>query len=774
MVENLLVERERETIFLEAALAATVAGQTERPRAIFLTGPVGRGRTSLLKLAGELAAQTNAVEQWGDGWGWPTGGVGPEVLRSLVPAGIFNDYDARQAQIKLLEGQVEKAQLSLGLPRPGTAPGEERLRAVQAIPPQALHFLIRRLYTSQTPEGMSEQAAAFVKTGLEHIITLTAANLSQLRTFVDEIKAELSQPDWALYLRPEEGLATSLGQSLAAHTTGQALLITIRDYVLVEGASDRWLRQVIEQSGRTLWLFTAHIPPGWHTGWLAELPLAPLSTAGIKTYLKKYHARDLSESELNWLNSLTGGEPLMLSLVAGLWLADMTPTDLDAARARAPNDGLDGLFLYFVEESNRLSLADKQALYTRAILRRPSADFLTQFAKLTLEAGQPYDPAGWSKLVQRYPWLVSGGELHPALQIRLREYLLVERRRFAGPVQEGIIEPARTVAVARLAERETTLIKADASKGSLSSRSRDNEWGSRVAEVAYYRFWLDEAVGWFFVLPRWLMALAYNEGLAHLFLGVAEEMSSTFYVEGQEILPFLRTLMLPGYTGGRARLDQKFKALQGLEELGTTARGRWYRAENLGQRPASGGSPEAELKGLLKWFQARLLEEAGQYERVVPLFESVLATNVSMPEMERATARAALYLAARYRLKGAAESAYSALNRSVELDPGQPLAWLALFYQSVRSHYPQTALKAADALSQIGGYEATGELFTIFALYALDRQGEVQTELRRYLARPADQTGQARSTFEMLLYLADSLTAEPDAGRAALLAQLPA
>ncbi len=708
------------------------------------------------------------------GGNWPDGGAGPEALRAFLPEAIFEDYEAAREHLASLERQLEVRQLSLGLPRSGDPDGTARLRAVQAVPGQALHYLIRRIYTVYTPAQLSEQAAAFLKTGLEHIVALTATNLTQIRQFVDEWQAELDPAEWELYLRPDESLARRLGQSLANRAGSGRLLVTVDDFALPEGTNDRWLRALIEASGRTLWLFAAERSPGWNESILTTLQLALLSAPALTALAQARLARPLEPSEALWFQTITGGEPLAAELVAALLAGGALPAALDAAAARTPEQPTEGLFLHFVEESGLLDQAQRMSLYRMAILYKPTPQFLILFQEAVATAGYDYDPTLAERLLQIYPWLADGGReaLQPFLKETLRRFLLVERYRFSAPVQEGIVEPARNAAIALLKEREAALVDDQQRRGSLASRARDRQWGELVAQVAYYRFWLDEAVGWFFLLPRLLVALAYSENLARQLLALAEGMNSTFYVEGQEILPFIRTLLAPSYTGGRARLDDKLQALDGLEELGTSARGRWYRAENLGQRPESGGSPEAELRGLLKWFQARIYEEAGQYERTAPLYESVLATNVSMPDLERAAAQSALYLAARFRLKGSAESAFSALSRAVELDPSQPHAQRALFFQAVRTGYFPVALKAADALTEMPGGAAEGALYTVFALYALERLPDAQTELRAYLSRPAPELAGSQGRFLALLELAGLPASAP--GLDELLSQLPA
>ncbi len=760
-----MVEREKEEAIITEVLAAVAAGSVATSRAIFVTGPVGRGRSSLLDFAASQAASSGGAAWQGR---WPDGGNGPEALRPILPEAAFEGYDKSGALVADLENRVEAAQLDLGISRPGDDLDEPRWRAVQAIPPQALHFLIRRIYNIYTPTQMSEQAAAFVKTGIEHIVTLNATNLGQLRLFVDELKASFRAEDWELYLHPDEGLARALGQGVAKIAGNKVLLITIDDYAPAESSNDRWLKLVIEESGRTLWLFAAEVGPGWGE----ELQLAPLSASGVAAYFQAGFNRSLSQEEILWLTALSGGEPLALAIAADLFAGGATASELDAAVSRTPEDRLQGLFLYFVEENPALSQEEQMLLYCAALLRRPDRDFLTRFDAALKVADYSYNLENFAGLFSAHPWLGQNGELHPALKQALRQYLMLERRRFSQPIQEGIIEPARTVAVNRLALHESELVADATHRGSLAARAQDVEWGERVADVAYYRLWLDEAVGMFFLLPRWLMTLAYNEGLARQLLALVEGMRRTLYSEGQEILPAMRVLLTPGYSGGRERLEQKLKALEGLEEFGTSARGRWYKVENLGQRPQSGGSPEAELRGLLKWFQARLLEEAGQYERTASIYESVLATNVKMPEMERAAARSILALATRYRLKGANEAAFSAFSRAAELDGQPPEVQRALFYQAVRTRYFDTALKAADALEATPGYEVQGALYSIFALLALARAPEAQTELRTLLTHPAEQLTETRATFQLLTALAKLPADTP--GLSEILEQLPA
>ncbi|HEX2916156.1 MAG TPA: hypothetical protein VH186_35680 [Chloroflexia bacterium] len=747
---RILIEREREIIFLEGVLAARASGKTDVPRTVFVCAPAGRGSSTLLDVTGQIARDQFGYQVFSGKWVAGAGSL--EGLRDSLPASFLESYQDQKLQLAELEKRVEIAQLSLGLPVLNPPSTEERYRAVQAIPQQALHYLIRRIYTTYDPARLSEQAAAFLKTGLEHLITLNANNLAQLRAFVEELQSSFSPEEWELYLRPEETMAKAFGRKLAAQATQKPLLVTLDDYQLPEATSERAIRMAIEESGQTLWLINTKNPPAWDIFKVATLNLEPLSTQGVINFMSQAYGSAITPGEAEHLFEISGGEPLTLRLAGSLYKASIPLETLADVSLTAKDDRLQALLVFLSEESNLINQSERLALYRAALLHEPSPEFKALYAQACQEAGYPFDESIINELFSRYPWLLetTTGNLHPAVKSRLRTYLTVEKRRFSQPVQEAIIEPARSVAVTRLAEREKVLVQDETIKGSLAGRARDAEWGKLVGQVAYYRFWLDEAVGWFFLLPRWLIALAYNESLAHDLLALAEGMNKTFYVEGQEILPYLRVLLTPGYSGGRARLEEKLAALEGLEELGTSGRGRWYRAENLGVSPRSGGSPEAELRGLLKWFQARLLEEAGQYERTASLYESVLATNVAMPDMEKAASRAALYLATRYRLKGADESAYSALNRAVELDPGQPIAQQALYYQAIRTGYFSTALKAADTLSALSGYEAEGELLTIFALYALNRETEAQTELRSYLARPAEQLAGSRIKFKTL------------------------
>ena len=413
---------------------------------------------------------------------------------------------------------------------------------------------------------------------------------------------------------------------------------------------------------------------------------------------------------------------------------------------------------------------------------RPSNDnFLPAFEKATLAAGYSYDPALTEQLFETYAWLadqVESGEewenrhFHPALKEILRRYLMLERRRFSKPIQEGILQPARNAAMAGLVACEQRLLAEPEKQGSVRARATDLAWGEAVADAAYYRLWLDEAVGWLFLLPRWVMALAYNRTLAEHLLVVAESMEATFYNEGVDLLLVIRTLLKDSYSSGHKGQEEKLAALHKLETIGTTGQSRWFKSENLGQRPSGKGSAEAELRGILKWLHAQIYEEAGQYEKAAPLYEEVLATNVQMPELKQAAAHAALYLAMRYRLRNEMESAYSSLYRAAELNDQQEDGLCALFWQALRVKRYDTALKAADALSDLGLEDNQADLFMIFALYALDRKAEALTEARSLAAQPAQQTAGTRTVFYALVHFAGLPEETPDL--AAILDELPA
>ena len=228
-------------------------------------------------------------------------------------------------------------------------------------------------------------------------------------------------------------------------------------------------------------------------------------------------------------------------------------------------------------------------------------------------------------------------------------------------------------------------------------------------------------------------------------------------------MPILRELLSPSYGTGSKDMEEKLKALEVLESLSTPERGRWYKVENLGKRPANGGSPEAEVRGITKWLQARVYEEAGQYDRAASLYESVLATNVKMPQLEQEAAKATLYLATRYLLKGGQESALSALKRGAELAPNDAQAQLLTFAQALRLQRFEPALKAADRLAELA--DPLGSLYTSFALFSLTRQEEALTEARAWASQQPSRDGVP--IFKALLNYAKL---EPNAESDALLA----
>lgn len=786
-----LLEREREQIFLHGVLDALRSANREAPQAIFITGPEGSGRSALLAWLAREARHSIKLATFA--FRWLPGESGLEALNSLMGADetgplhpYLENYREQVDRARELERRVETIQLSLGLPDLkklawGQEPDETRYRTVQALPPAALHFLLRRIYSVTPTVQLSEQAAAFIKTGLEHIIQLNATNLGQLRAFVEEeLRPQLSEEDWQFYLKPGETLARDLGYGLDGYLekNARSLVLLFDDYQ--PGDDDRYFRPLIETCKNTLWVFVSAQRPAWSEKLerVAELRLDGFSETGLSTYFEKQHGRSLSPEDSAQFMGLTGGNPLLSAIAADLYANNVNLPELATIAKRIPNDPLAGLFFYFLEESGLLSEAERQCLYTLALLYRPAPAFLRAFELAVKEAGYTYEPDLAEQIFAKYPCLAEQIEnvddqpvrmMHPALKERLRRYLMLERRRFSQPVQEGILEPARNVAQAGVANSEERLVAEPAEQGSVRARATDAQWGEAVEALAYYRMWLDEAIGWVFLLPRWTMALAYNRPLARRLLAVAESMEPTFYTEGSELLPNLRTLLKDSYSMGNKSLAEKLDALENLNTRGTGSGMRWFKSENLGLRSPGKGSAEAELRGILRWQQAQVYEEAGQYEKAAPLYEEVLATNVEMPDLKRAAARAALYLALRYRLRNANESAYSALYRAAELDDQQEDGLLALFWQSLKMGRYDTTLKVADALSELGNKQSG--LLMVFALYALDRKEEALTEARTLAASPDSEKTGARAELVALVRFAGLPHDTPEFK--AILAELP-
>ncbi len=756
-----LVERDEARRFLEEFLANNASATATAPNLLLVLGKGGSGRSGIVRLAREIAQTQGGFGLHDITWNLPYATSHEYLYNQLCSntASPLFSYLAEYRHLRDLfpevETRVERAQLELGWPVlaldpiewPATlitdAPDNMRYRTVQALPPKALHYLIRKLYSVFSTSQLSEQAAAFFRTGLEHIIQLTATNLNQLRAFVeDEIKNFLTPGEFELYLNPQEGLAQALGRGLAAASQTRPLLFIVDDYR--PGPADNLWRNAIENSGHSVWLMVATERPAWSEKLanVTTLQPQPLSVVGAVQYFQATYQREIAEPVVETLVRISRGTPLTLLLAIDLYANGARLAQIEQAVALTPDYPLEGLLIYLLEDDKRFGDDEIAQLHLLAILRHPASKFMAALSQQMSEAGFEYDPQALASLVAKCPALfdVTHGtpRLHPSVQKRLRRYLSVERRRFSRPIQEGILEPARTAAVKLLVAIEEKLVAATTG-GSLTERANNAEWGNAVQDVAYYRMWLDEAVGWNFMLPRWLITYVYNPTLARQLIEVAASVEQTFYTEGAELMPILRSLMSPTYGTGSKNLDEKLKALEVLDSLSTPERGRWYKAENLGKRPTSGGSPEAEVRGIVRWLQARVYEEAGQYDRAASLYEGVLATNVKMPLLEQEAARTTLYLATRYLLKGGQESALSAISRGAELSPDFYEAQVAAFAQAIKLKRFEPALKAADRLANLN--DPLGDLYTSFALWGLNRQEEALTETRTWLGQKSGLDG---------------------------------
>jgi hypothetical protein len=754
-----LIERDA-----ELEIIRRVAGTQGQPRLLLILGESGSGKSALLN-------EARAAGYFGDSRYF---GSSIHNIEALLDELDRTEYARITAQAREVEIKVELAQVELTLPDlTAPDPFEPRLRAVQAIPPEALHYLIRKLYNSYDMFGLSEDAALFVKTGLEHLLQLNANNLNQLRTFVSsKLKPHLSEEEWMLYLRPAETMAGALGKMLAAKKRN----ILLDNYHEFDSA--RLLAQIIG-NGELFWALVVEAEPAWVSNLPANvaverLSLSALSQEGFDAYLEQSKLAKPNSDEALRLYKLAQGLPLALRLVADLQSKGISLVNLEAAAARTPTNSLEGIFLYFVEESGLITASQKSALYALALLRHFHPDFVEDFASRAEAAGFPLTTETLTKLDSEYLWLWDSSAnsnslwkpLHPALKAALQKWLMVEKQRFSRPVQEGVIESARNAIMVRLTAHEHQLVNQSDDNGSLSTRARDSEWGELVLDMAYYRWLLDEAVGWLFALPRALMALAYNPSLAQRFYDLALSISYSFYTEGRELLPCLRVLLAENYTitSPRSVFEEKLKALELLESLTTTERGRWFKQENLGLRQGGKGSGEAEIRGILRWLQGFVLEQAGQYDRAASLYESVLSTNVTMPELKKVAARSGLYMVLRYRLKGAKESALSALLRTVELDPSLAQAYQILLWQGIIMNRPDVILQAVQGLGKTEGADPQLDLYSAFALWLQGRLPEALSAARAYKGQEGQQY------FNRLLSFAE-LEANPD-GLEQILAEL--
>jgi hypothetical protein len=720
-----LFERDNEIEILRHDLENPAGAQL-----LIITGAAGSGRTSLW----QTALQEGEYVLFG---------FGLREIRELVPADREKGFRRLEEKTRELEQKVELAQVALSLPDlSASEPFEPRLRAVQAIPPEALHHLIRLLWTRYQMEKLSPDAAMFVKTGLEHILQLNAVNLGQVRQFVEQyLRPSISEEDWQQYLRPAETLAQAIGRMYRDHLSP----VIVENYREFPGSE--MLAEVIKACEKTTWIFVADKVPAFAAkleGFYRVIDLLPLSQNGIATYYEKDSGNPLTPGEADWLQRVTGGLPLAVRMVSDLYSRGIGAAELESAAARTPDDPIKGLFLYFVEESGLLETAQRSALYGLALVRNQKPDFTREFMEVVAGTEFPFSPQTISELVREYPWLWATvneedsewPSLHPVFNERLRQWLQIERNRFNRQVQEGLVEQARNLTALRLAEREKALVETEPDQGSLPGRVNDPQWAELVLDMAYYRWWLDEAVGWLFALPRMVFALAYSPALARRLYEVASEMSGTFYTEGREIMPCFKTLLSENYTitTPKSIFEEKLKAIETLESFSTAERGRWYKQENLGLRQGGKGSGEAELRGILRWFEGSIQEQAAQYDRAAQLYEAVLATNVEMPELKRVAARAGLYLAVRYRLKNARESALSALLRTIELNPELTVAYRLLLWQGIQLNRPDAILTALQKLKD----EPAQDLYSAFALWLQERQPEALSSARAYAARHND------------------------------------
>jgi hypothetical protein len=741
MSDTVLLEREKELQTLDTALASVAKGANSSPQIIFISGVTGSGRSSLLhyactnageqfhliKLKGAQASTTDLYNN-----------LCPNDKADYYPA--FGEYRRLIALETKLKERLERAQLALGLPDlTAENPFEESLRSVQALPPQALHYLIRKIYTTYNLSQLSEQAAAFVKTGLEHLIQLNANNLNQLRAFVDDFQKECTAEEFEFYLRPEINLAKALGVGVAQISTDKPLLILIDDY---SNMDDRLFGQIVAHSGnKTLWLFAVKEMPVWVNNIpnAVTLSLNLLSIGAIAALYEQKAGLEPTEQELKWLEKNTKGLPLHVHLILELLAGGSGIVDIETAALRVANP-LNGLFLYFLEESGLFNDEEKSRWYMFGFLRNPDHDFMIRYANAVKDNEYPFDPALTRSLFETYQWAFEPDtnaevlpQLHPAFREILQKHLLVERLRFSPLVEEGIIEPARNVATVRLSERESEFVS-EVNTGTLRYRALDPLWNEYVRDVTYYRLWLDEGVGFLFMMPRMMFNLAYNPAQARQLLNLVETLSSSFHNEGTEFMPHIRALLSDSFasTSASIRQEEKLKALETLESLSFSERGRWFRNENLGKAPTGKGSAEAEIRAMIRLLQGKAHEETAQYDRAISLYESSLATNIGeMPELKEATGRAALYLATRSRLRGANQAALDGFLRGVELFP-QEIGFRLLLWQAIRLNRPDAVLKAVNGLLDYN--EPLADLYAVWALWLMGRLPEALTEARTFAA----------------------------------------
>ena len=701
-----------------------------------IVGAAGTGKTTqLLRLrddaraAGEVVAYVN--------WGrlrrtQPRLAYAPTImaqdildgLLSVLPGALalpdekvtqaFADYARARALLPTLTERVLDEQRRLGY-YPEEVAGS--YRAVRAMPPEALVRLCR--FWLGLPQRVQDapDAAAFLKTGLESIITLNAANVAGLRRFInDRLRLALGD-DLPLFADPDTTLAAKFAAGLSAFATPHlSPLLLLDDYEAIAATPAHRILATALAGARVV--------------------VAGETRADVDNWAVWYVNAGYSRTDLttNYLVARLGGHgTLTESLVA--WL-ESTLTDAEARR-----------HLFSLAIARRPDPIFLERLARRDWVPRPNLNrFAPAPAAVPVISAAP-DPYG--DLRRSYPFLFEPAtdlndpaaalELHPAVRDTLREYLRVERRRFSHMVQEEVVEPARDIAQQMLDARE---VAADAV--ALAERTRDPQWQAYTLDVAWYRLWLDEAVAWVYIMPRYLLALAYSADLARSLAAIADAMEATYYNEGVELLPIVRVLATVAgdgdETGAAGDLDVRLRGLDSLEGLGQAQRGRWYKQENLGRRTGTAGSEEAEVRGIVFWQMGRAHAAAGRFDRAVQLYEQTLGMNVVMPELRREAARAHLRLAERLLLTGGSggsghtgfdpTDALAGARRAADLYPDFVPALSAVTVLSVQLGQWDQALAAAGDAAKAG--DPYAPIYAVAALLGAQRTDEARARAETF------------------------------------------
>ena len=447
---------------------------------------------------------------------------------------------------------------------------------------------------------------AGIKTGAESA-ALLGAKLEQ------RIRSKLGS-QYELFLNPNDQLARAFGRGLKNLSARKPLLLVLDTYEIVDRA-DFWLRTVMRTAGpRVVWILSGRndlyksrlFEDSDFKGYSDDFPqrvlafdVEQLAEQDIRQlFTDRVPERPLDDAAVEAIKRATFAIPLALDIAAELWSKNIPLAEIvgDASEVVVRKEIVHRMTARYLLHAIQ-SEADKKALYALA-LADGDVEILHAMLRPDAEANRFRLVDLVIRLSRDYASVhLDENKLHEEPAIFIRNLLKEENLRSSDEIKD-LNQCAVSVVKSRCLRMERDLPR-------IEDRCTDDDWVKAALDLTKYKFWLDESDAWYWLVPRYLEAVAYSKefrlGLVEIAAGWKQHLSM----------------------GGKKRhkifMDMDFDKVDELsalvDELNRVGKLGWFK-----------GAGEEERKVILTWLHGKVLDEKGMANAAFEQYEQAART----------------------------------------------------------------------------------------------------------------------------------------------------